>query len=169
MSAEEFEALYKATAPELLGYLRRRGARDPEDMTAEVFTTAWRRRSDLPAAILRRAWLFGTARRLLLADGRLRDREHETVRGLTAEGAQTRTVHEEGERAAVVLAAVGRLPESDREILLLSEWEQLTPAEIAVVLGIKPGTARVRLHRARQALAADPELRRLLAPDLSAV
>jgi DNA-directed RNA polymerase specialized sigma24 family protein len=33
-------------------------------------------------------------------------------------------------------------------------WEQLTPAEAAVVLGVPPGTARSRLHRARAALRA---------------
>ncbi|UUW93217.1 sigma-70 region 4 domain-containing protein [Pimelobacter simplex] len=46
-------------------------------------------------------------------------------------------------------------------MLLLVEWERLTPAELAVALGVRAGTARVRLHRARRALAADPALRAL--------
>jgi Sigma-70, region 4 len=37
-------------------------------------------------------------------------------------------------------------------VLLLVAWEQLTPAEAAVVLGIPQGTARSRLHRARETL-----------------
>ena len=55
ITSEEFEALYRAVAPELFGYIRRRGSVDAEDLVAEVFTTAWRRRSELPTAMLRRA------------------------------------------------------------------------------------------------------------------
>ena len=42
-----------------------------------------------------------------------------------------------------------RLGEADREVLLLAEWECLTPAQIAEVVGCLPVTARGRLHRAR--------------------
>jgi RNA polymerase sigma-70 factor (ECF subfamily) len=53
-----------------------------------------------------------------------------------------------------VLAAIAALRESDREVLLLSAWEQLSPAEIAAVLGISPLAARSRLHRARRRVQA---------------
>jgi RNA polymerase sigma-70 factor, ECF subfamily len=59
-------------------------------------------------------------------------------------------------------AALGRLSETDREILRLVAWEGLTPAELAVAMGARPGTARVRLHRARRALASDPQVRALI-------
>jgi RNA polymerase sigma-70 factor, ECF subfamily len=59
-------------------------------------------------------------------------------------------------------AAVDRLGPADREVLRLVAWEGLTPAELAVALGVRPGTARVRLHRARRALAADPAVRALV-------
>jgi RNA polymerase sigma-70 factor, ECF subfamily len=39
-----------------------------------------------------------------------------------------------------------------RQPLLLVAWEHLTPAEVAVVLGVAPGTVRSRLHRARTTL-----------------
>ena len=55
-------------------------------------------------------------------------------------------------RAKSLAAAVRALPASEREVLLLVAWEQLTPAEAAEVLGIRQGTARSRLHRARTAL-----------------
>lgn len=45
------------------------------------------------------------------------------------------------------------LSKQDREILLLSTWEDLSSQDIAVTLGISAGTARVRLHRARQHLS----------------
>ena len=63
---------------------------------------------------------------------------------------------------AAVAAAMGRLAPADREILRLVEWERLSAAELAVALGVRPGTARVRLHRARRALAGDPAIRALL-------
>jgi RNA polymerase sigma-70 factor (ECF subfamily) len=47
---------------------------------------------------------------------------------------------------------VAALPAAEREALLLVAWEQLTPAEAAVALGIPQGTVRSRLHRARSAL-----------------
>jgi DNA-directed RNA polymerase specialized sigma24 family protein len=42
------------------------------------------------------------------------------------------------------------LSEVERELLLLVAWEQLTPSEAAEVLEIPAGTARSRLHRARE-------------------
>jgi RNA polymerase sigma factor (sigma-70 family) len=53
------------------------------------------------------------------------------------------------ELAKAVASAVRALPAAEREVLLLVAWEQLTPAEVAKVLGVPPGTARSRLHRAR--------------------
>ena len=44
------------------------------------------------------------------------------------------------------------LRDEDAELLRLWAWEQLTPAEIAEVLGITPNAASIRLHRAREKL-----------------
>jgi DNA-directed RNA polymerase specialized sigma24 family protein len=46
--------------------------------------------------------------------------------------------------------ALARLSADDRELITLTAWEGLSPTEIAAVLDIDPGTARVRLHRARR-------------------
>jgi hypothetical protein len=51
---------------------------------------------------------------------------------------------------ATVHAALARLSDRDREVLLLVEWEGLRPAELATVLGCREVTARGRLHRARR-------------------
>ena len=45
--------------------------------------------------------------------------------------------------------ALGRLGSCDREVLLLAEWEGLSPTQIARVLGCLTVTARGKLHRAR--------------------
>jgi len=55
----------------------------------------------------------------------------------------------------MISASLDRLKPSDREIIELSAWEQLTPAEIAAVIGMKSGAVRVRLHRIRNALRTE--------------
>ena len=46
------------------------------------------------------------------------------------------------------------LPEQDRELLLLMAWEHLELRQAAEVLGVRPNTLAVRLHRARRRLSA---------------
>jgi RNA polymerase sigma factor (sigma-70 family) len=53
-----------------------------------------------------------------------------------------------------VQEALRSLRPKEREVLLLAEWEGLTPAQIAAVLGCLPVTARGRLHRARRRFRA---------------
>jgi hypothetical protein len=54
-------------------------------------------------------------------------------------------------RAATALAAeLAALPEGERAVLELVSYDGLTVAEAAAALGIRPGAARVRLHRARR-------------------
>jgi RNA polymerase sigma-70 factor (ECF subfamily) len=48
--------------------------------------------------------------------------------------------------------AVGKLERTDREILLLREFEELTYAEISELLHLPLNTVRSRLFRARLAL-----------------
>jgi len=53
----------------------------------------------------------------------------------------------------LVLDALARLGQVDQEVLRLTAWEGLTPAQIACVLGISPNAAAIRLHRAGGRLA----------------
>jgi RNA polymerase sigma-70 factor (ECF subfamily) len=55
-------------------------------------------------------------------------------------------------RSRALRSAIRALPSAERDVLLLVAWEQLTPAQAATALGVPPGTARSRLHRARAAL-----------------
>lgn len=162
MTGGEFEELYGATARDVLAYVRRRTSADAEDIVAEAYAVCWRRREDLPAPMFRRAWLFGVAGTLLKADGRQQRREAELVSELTSLPEPTTNTVSAARTVPILTAALERLPASDKEILRLTTWEGLTPAELAVALGVRPGTARVRLHRARQALASDPLVRALV-------
>jgi RNA polymerase sigma-70 factor (ECF subfamily) len=60
---------------------------------------------------------------------------------------------ESDDPAERVRAALARLRPDEQELLRLTEWERLSPAEAATVLGCSPGALRVRLHRARRHLA----------------
>ena len=51
-----------------------------------------------------------------------------------------------------VRAAIDRLPETYRMVLMLIDIEELETPEVAEMLGISPNAVKIRLHRARQAL-----------------
>ena len=53
---------------------------------------------------------------------------------------------------AAVLAALRQLPQRQREVLVLRYWADLTEAEIAATLGIRPGTVKSTASRALTAL-----------------
>lgn len=152
-------------AAELRGYLYRRAGEAGTELLGEVFVVAPKRLDDLPEEHLRRAWLYGTARRLLLAA------ERKTLRRHSAESASVMFVDDGGGapspasslRSAAVHDALASLSEPDRELIRLTEWEQLPIVEAAAVLGLRSGTARVRMHRARRALAVHPALREFFA------
>jgi RNA polymerase sigma-70 factor (ECF subfamily) len=153
-----FEALYRATRSDVLGYLLRRTPQreDAADLLADVYLTAWRRIDDVPPGADARLWLFGTARRTLAnsyradaAHRNLADRLRLELRasdigraGLDLTDANTAALHD----------ALADLEPDARELLTLTAWEQLTAREIAQITGDAPGTVRVQLHRARAQL-----------------
>jgi RNA polymerase sigma-70 factor (ECF subfamily) len=157
----EFEALFRDTRSPLLAYLTRRApAEDAADLLAEVYLVAWRRRDALPRGEERRLWLFGVARRLLADHHRSAGRRLDAAGGAPCPVPDGATCDDRrGESVRQVLATLGDL---DRELVTLTTWEGMTPAEAARVVGITAGTARVRLHRARARLARHPRLRALL-------
>lgn len=165
-SRADVEELYHRHAGEIRGYLYRRAGRAGADLLGEVFVVALRRMDDLPEPALRRAWLFSTARRLMLADVRSNRRrrlaEDEHARFL--EPAAPKSSGDDSTWIPAVREALASLSETDQELIRLTEWEQLQINEAAVVLGIRPGTARVRLHRARRALASHSALQGQLGP-----
>jgi RNA polymerase sigma-70 factor (ECF subfamily) len=65
------------------------------------------------------------------------------------------------EQAQLLRDAVQRLPPNYRIVLVLRDMEGLTDEEVAEITGLRPGTVRVRLHRAR--LFVRKELSRLRA------
>lgn len=154
------EQLFREHSRALLGYLLRR-ADDPDDASdalAEVMLVAWRRLDDVPPGDQARLWLFGVARRVLANARRSAERRLRLGERLRRELASAPLPDPEDEHEAeAVRAAVRRLPDAYREVLLLNAWEGLRPAEIATVTDVAPATARTRLHRARHQLRLELE------------
>jgi RNA polymerase sigma-70 factor (ECF subfamily) len=55
-------------------------------------------------------------------------------------------------RLEVIASALAELTEDERDVLLLSSWAHLEPAEIAEILSVPASTVRSRLHRTRTRL-----------------
>lgn len=154
-----FRRLYEDNVDPIAGYARRRTATAEEahDVVSDTFLAAWRRLDDVPDGERARLWLYGTARRVLANHHRGSRRQRRLVIKLQTEAAgRVRSVEPtdvpETERIA---AAFSRLSGEDQELLLLVGWENLDTAAVAEVLGCKPSTARVRLHRARERFARE--------------
>jgi RNA polymerase sigma factor (sigma-70 family) len=132
-----------------------------EDVTATAFFELWRRRNSVrlvEGSVL--PWLLVTTVNLARNQSRASTRyrrliaslPHETT--VDAESVAITNVHTEllGVRLTV---AIGRLSSQDAALLVLTVLDELTVADAASALGIKPGAARMRLLRARQRLQAD--------------
>ncbi|MEU4577111.1 RNA polymerase sigma factor [Nonomuraea sp. ATR24] len=151
-----FEAVYRRTYEQILGYAVRRCAspEDAADVVAETYVVAWRRMSELPDGEAGRLWLYGVARRVLANHRRSERRRLTRHAELTAELERLYAppVHPSGGQDGVA-EAMGMLADGDRELLALALWEELDPGEIATVLGCSRNAVRIRLHRARKRFA----------------
>jgi RNA polymerase sigma-70 factor, ECF subfamily len=159
MDEDRFSGFYSAQFADLWRFVRRRTETgdDADDLVAETFAVAWRRRFDIPPGDDARLWLFGVARNVLAnhhRDTRRRGRLHLRLVTTTAEP-PSREDGPDGD----LWRALAALPEDDRELLLLRAWDRLGATEIATVLGTTAATVSSRLHKARRRL--DRELERL--------
>jgi RNA polymerase sigma factor (sigma-70 family) len=150
-----FDALFASYSSDIVAYCgwRAASASDAQDAVAEVFLTAWRRLDELPEGDAARVWLYATARRVIANQRRSNRRRFALQERLALEAASAPQEAADREQA-VVHEALRRLGPRDREILLLAEWEGLSPAQIAGVMGCLTVTARGRLHRARRRFRA---------------
>ena len=176
----EIAELYAQYEQQISAYAHKRtSSANANDVVAETFLTAWRRRDDIPAEPQTLPWLYGVSRRVL-ANSRRSDTRYQRLRErMTREPADQGTpvnMIESKDAFSEVSAAINALGESDAEVLRLTAWEGLTPTEIAAVLSIEPSAARQRLFRARQRLteqldkqAADKERRRLVRATAAAI
>jgi RNA polymerase sigma-70 factor, ECF subfamily len=152
-----FDGLFASFSADIVAYCSWRAASrsDAQDAAAEVFLTAWRRLGDVPEGDDARVWLYATARRVIANQRRSSRRRAALQERLTVQAASA--PEESGPAGGTetrVREALLALPPQDREVLLLAEWEGLSPAQIARIVGCRTVTARGRLHRARRRFRA---------------
>lgn len=147
------EALFTLHARRVRAYaIRRVGPDAADDVVSEVFGVAWRRRHTVPEPAL--PWLLRTAHHVVSHERRALARRlnlRDAVAGVLAD---TSTPGADVSGRALAESVLGQLSSTDAEILRLTAWEGLTPAEIAVVLDLSDSATRTRLKRARPARPA---------------
>lgn len=156
-----FEAFYREHVEAIQRFVARR-LDDPQlaaDLTAEVFLAAVKDAATYRGDGAPRAWLFGIARVVVAAEFRRSAREQRAAEQIEGrrllEGDDVTRIQERIDAAAQarsLYAALARLPDSERAVFELVALDELSIADAAAVLGIRPVTARVRLHRARTTL-----------------
>ena len=136
-----------------------RNPSDAEDAVQEAFLRVLRHRDSLGEVRDRRVWLIRIVWNVVLDRKRRAKTRPETddveelARVLPASGLSAEERASAAQHHAHVLECVDRLPSKEREVLILSAFEELSSVEIAAVLGITESSVRSRLFRARNMMA----------------
>lgn len=137
--------------------LRMVGSRDEAlELTQDAFLRAWQALPEWRPEAEFRTWLFSIASNT--ATDRLRRRKVvefvplDEDYDVPGEAADPASQLQAKQRLRALEAALGRLPDDQREIVLLREIEDMSYSEISAALGISEGTVKSRLARAREAL-----------------
>jgi len=156
---DAFEVFYREHLETVRRFVARRVA-DPHlaaDLTAEIFLAAvdsassYRPERGVPAA-----WLIGVARHVVVSEFRRQSRDRAVARRISGRRlldsdslARIEDRIDAERQARQLYGALAALPARDRALMELVALDGLSITEAAAVLGVKPGTARVRLHRSR--------------------
>jgi RNA polymerase sigma-70 factor, ECF subfamily len=169
--ADAFEELVRTSGGRLLA-VARRFLRDEEaarDVVQETFLSAFRAIQGFDGHSQLSTWLHRIAVNAALMRLRVRQRRAEQsieplLPAFADDGHHAEPVMswtdcperalEQKQMRAVMRAAIGELPDSYRTVLLMRDIEGLSTQEAADILGISENALKLRLHRARQALAA---------------
>ena len=161
-AASEFERLYRANIDAVTAYFARRTT-DPQlvaDLTADTFVTVITSFESFdPRKGSARAWVFGIARHVYAAHCEAYSQQQHKLRRLAGRRDLDQDQVEElleridAERAGRgLIAALAMLPERERAVIELVDVAGLRPKDAATMLGLTPGTVRMRLMRARARL-----------------
>lgn len=150
----DFSGLYRAYARDVHRFALFLSG-DPalaDDIVSETFIRLWHARARVDLVSVK-AYLLTIARNLFLQERRRHRRIASLDEGAAdgVPGPEQRL--QQRRELETVLTALQELPETDRAAVLLRAEEGLSYEEIAAALGIPPGTARVKVHRARLRLA----------------
>jgi RNA polymerase sigma-70 factor (ECF subfamily) len=175
-----FAELVRSSGPRLLATLRRmlRREDDAQDALQETFLAAHRHLRDFAGQSKLSTWLHRIAVNVALMRLRAQKRRpeasieellprfeddgHRVLEPAAPELSPELELDAESRRRTV-RDCIDALPESHRSVLVLRDIEELSGEETAVLLGISAEAAKMRLHRARQALRTLLEREQLFA------
>jgi len=152
-----FDELMKRWQVPLRAFLYRylQNEADAFDLAQETFVRVYRHRANYQEGKRFSTWMFQIGLNLARDHARRRMRRPmvalEEAPGAVSEG-DPRMVTLGAERARAVRDAIGELPETLREAVLLFEYEHKSHAEIAAIVGASAKAVETRLHRAREQL-----------------
>jgi RNA polymerase sigma-70 factor (ECF subfamily) len=150
----DFGALYKKYAPDVFRFaLYLSGDHSQaEDITSETFVRAWASPESIAMATVK-GYLFTIARNLFLHGLRRESRHTELDREVPDPRASPYVQAVQKEEFHAILAGLQELPEVDRAALLMRALDGMSYEEISRALHISLASAKVKIHRARLALA----------------
>lgn len=153
MTEEEFDEFYSASFARLTGQIYAMiGNRDEaQECVQEAFVRAWAHRRKLAQADHPEAWVRTTAYRIAVS--RWRRVKLSRRPGDRAVSPATQTAPVDESRVALV-TALRKLPEAQRQALVLHHLCDLPVQAVAREVGVPEGTVKARLSRGRTALAA---------------
>jgi RNA polymerase sigma-70 factor (ECF subfamily) len=126
---------------------------EARDLAQEIFLLAWRNLSGFRRESAFSTWLFALARNACV-DASRRRAARPTLAPVEVDAAQAPDLSSSGDPTVVAIFAVAaRLPEPQREALLLRDLQGLSYDEIAALQQVPIGTVRSRIAAARQAIA----------------
>ena len=153
-----FAVLFRRWAPRIHGFFVR-ALGEPQaadDLLQVTFLNIHRARCSFRPLLSLRSWLFSIAAHALHDELRRRKRlplaSEMQQEAMADEAAVDEPVSLDAHRMQVVRAALDRLPESQRAVLHLHRFEQMTFAEIAQVFGTTEGAVKLRAFRAYETL-----------------
>lgn len=151
-----WERIYRQFAPAIRGYLRAQGAREPDDLTSEVFVDMVRNLPGFTGESGFRAWVF------MIAHHRLSDERRRLARRpieVAPEAGESTRIGGDAEQEALaalglghVTRVLGRLAPAQRSVLLLRILGDLTVEDVAGILGKRLGAVKALQHRGVAAL-----------------
>ncbi|MDQ3572896.1 MAG: sigma-70 family RNA polymerase sigma factor [Actinomycetota bacterium] len=162
--ADAWAAIYSELAPALLAFLRARGAPEAEDLLGEVMVQVAR---DLPGFKGGyddlRGWVFRIARNRLIDDARYRRRRPvvpSSPESIAAAAGSGDAEQDALDRIADerVLRLIRELRPSQRDVLILRLFSDLTIEETARALGKRPGAVKALQRRGLARLQAQLEV-----------
>jgi RNA polymerase sigma-70 factor, ECF subfamily len=156
-----FDHLYEHYEPMVERWVRRLAGpgAEVEDLIHDVFVVALRRRGEFRGEAKVSTWLFRIThfvvckRRFRLKCRRLLDVLHRTtVEAIAPPSPTPLELVEQRQQCVQLYAALDKLPDKYRTVIILCDIEGASADEAGQLLGLKPNAVWVRVHRARAML-----------------